>query len=74
MLCSRDKYLCIYTARISPTDNGSSAQQCFEHGKAIEIRNGIMFHFFCLGLSDTYVVRPTILEVVTSTSNQNSFL
>ena len=72
MLCSRDKYLCIYTARMSPADNRSSALQCFEHNKAIEICNGLMFHFFCLGLSDMYVVRPTILEVVTSTSNQYS--
>ena len=36
----------IYTACTSPTPNGSSALQCFEHSNAIEICNGIMFDFY----------------------------
>ena len=31
---------------MSPTLNGSSVLQCFEHSNAIEIRNGIMFDFY----------------------------
>jgi len=31
---------------MSPTPNGSSALQHFEHGNAIEIRNGVMFDFY----------------------------
>ena len=34
---------------MSPTLNGSTALQRFEHGNAIEMRNGIMFDFY-LGL------------------------
>ena len=31
---------------MSPTQKGSSALQCFKHGNAIEICNGIMFDFY----------------------------
>ena len=36
----------VYTARMSPALNGSSALQRFERSNAIEIRNGIMFDFY----------------------------
>ena len=36
----------IYTARMSPALNGSSALQRFERSNAIEIHNGIMFDFY----------------------------
>ena len=36
----------VYTVRMSPALNGSSALQRFECGNAIEIRNGIMFDFY----------------------------
>ena len=36
----------VYTVRISPTLNGSSALQRFERSNASEIRNGIMFDFY----------------------------
>ena len=35
----------IYTARMSPTLNGSSALQCFKRGNVIEMCNRIMFDF-----------------------------
>ena len=31
---------------MGPTPNGSSTLQHFEHGNALEIRNGIMFDFY----------------------------
>ena len=34
---------------MSPTLNGSTALQRFEHGNAVKVRNGIMFDFY-LGL------------------------
>ena len=37
MLCKHIRYLCIYTVRMSPTLNGSSALQCFKHSNAITI-------------------------------------
>ena len=36
----------IYTARMSPVLNGSTALQRFERSKAIEIQNRIMFNFY----------------------------
>ena len=36
----------IYTPCMSPTRNGSSVLERFEHGNAIKIRNGIMFDFY----------------------------
>ena len=36
----------IYTARLSPTLNGSSEIRCFECSDAIEIRNGIIIDFY----------------------------
>ena len=39
---------------MSPALNGSSVLQRFEHGKAVEIRNGIMFN---LPMTATYVVQ-----------------
>ena len=36
----------IYTARMSPTANGSSVLKRFKHSNAIEIRNGTMFNFY----------------------------
>ena len=36
----------VHTALMSPALNGSSALEHFEHGNAIEIRNGIMFDFY----------------------------
>ena len=53
MLCKRVKYSWVYSARMSPTHNGSL--QYFECSNAIEIRNGIMFNFY-LGL-------PHILKI-----------
>ena len=44
------RYLCIYSARMSPALNGNSALQHFKRGNAVEIHNGIMFDFY-LGLS-----------------------
>jgi len=48
-MCKRVKYSWVYTVRVSPTRNGSTALQRFERGNAIAIRNGIMFDFY-LGL------------------------
>ena len=31
---------------MSPTLNGSSVLQCFEHGNTVKIHNGIMFDFY----------------------------
>ena len=45
----------VYTARMSPALNGSSALQRFERSNAIEIRNGIMF--------DLYPGLPHILNI-----------
>ena len=42
----------VHTACMSPALNGSSALECFKHGKSIEIHNGIMFDFY-LGLPHT---------------------
>ena len=56
---------------MNPTLKGNSALQRFEHGSTIETHNRIMFDFF-LGLPHMYVVRPTLLEVTTSTSEQYS--
>ena len=39
---------------MSPTLNGSSALQRFEHGNAVEVRNRIMFNFY-LGLPQMFV-------------------
>ena len=49
---------------MSPALNGSSALQHFQHGRAVEIRNGIMFnfylglpqilHFYCVGYQVHY--------------------
>ena len=39
---------------MSPALNGSSVLQLFEHGKVVEIRNGVMFH---LPMTATYVVQ-----------------
>ena len=46
---------------MSPTLNGSSALQHFEHGKAVEIRNGIStwdchkyYSFYCVGYQVHY--------------------
>ena len=36
----------IYTARMSPALNESSALECFECSNAIELRNEIMFDFY----------------------------
>ena len=36
----------IHTVRMSTALSGSSALERFEHTNAIEIRNGIMFHFY----------------------------
>ena len=36
----------VYTVRMSPTLNGSSALERFERSNAIEIRNEIMFDFY----------------------------
>ena len=36
----------VYTVRMSPALNISSALQLFERSNAIEIRNGIMFDFY----------------------------
>ena len=36
----------IYTARMSPAFNGSSALEHFERSNEIEIHNGIMFDFY----------------------------
>ena len=47
----------VYTARMSPTLNGSSALQPFKHGNAIEMRNRIMFDFYP-GLEHIYVYTP----------------
>jgi len=43
VLSKRVKY---YTVHVSPACNGSTALQCFEHGNALEIRNGIMFDLY----------------------------
>ena len=47
--CALGKLINVYTARMSPALNGSSALQRFECSNAIEIRNRIMFDFY-LGL------------------------
>ena len=44
----------VYTARMNPALNGSSALERFERGNAIEICNGIMFDFYP-GLAHMYV-------------------
>ena len=36
----------IYTARMSPTLNGSSVLERFKCSSVIEIRNGVMFNFY----------------------------
>ena len=36
----------IYTACMSPTLNGSSVLERFEHSNAIKMHNGIMFDFY----------------------------
>ena len=46
MLCTLIRQWCSFTAHMSPTLNGSSALQHFKRGKAVEICNGIMFHFY----------------------------
>ena len=45
-------------AHMSPALNESSVLQRFEHGKAVEIRNGVMFN---LPMTATYVVQVGIL-------------
>ena len=51
LICTRlIRYLCTYAVRMSPTLNGSSALQHFEHGNAVEIHNGIIFDFNALKL------------------------
>ena len=36
----------VYTVRMSPALNGSSAVERFKHGNAIELCNRIMFDFY----------------------------
>ena len=43
------RYSFTYSVCTSPTLNGSSVLQLFEHGNTVEIRHGIMFDFY-LGL------------------------
>ena len=66
-LCKRASYSWVYTVRMSPTRNGSTALQCFECGNALEIHNGIMFDFY-LGLPhiESSTVSPTT-SITTST-------
>ena len=52
----------VYTACISPALNGSSALEHYEHGNAIEIRNGIMFNFYVPGTA-TFIYLHTCLDV-----------
>ena len=53
-LCKLMNTYHVYTAYMSPPAlNGSSSPQRFEHGNAIEIRNGKMFDFY-LGLPYLY--------------------
>ena len=46
VLCKLMNTWYVYTARMSPTLNGSSALQRFERSNAIEISNTIMFDFY----------------------------
>ena len=48
----------VYTERMSPTLNESSALEHFECSNTIEIRNGIMFNFYP-GLPDMYAKPDT---------------
>ena len=45
-LCKPINICHVYTVRMSPALNGSSALQCFERSNAIEIHNRIMFDFY----------------------------
>ena len=55
----------VYTARMSPTLNGSSALQCFERNNVIEIRNGIMFDFYP-GLPHMHILVHELVSVLES--------
>ena len=46
MLCKRDKYSWVYTVHMSPTHNGSTVLQHFEHRNVIETHNEILFDFY----------------------------
>ena len=48
----------IYTERMSPALNKSSALECFECSNVIKIRNGIVFDFY-LGLPHMYAKPDT---------------
>ena len=62
----------VYTARMNPALNGSSAQQHFERSNAIEIRNGIMFDFYP-GLPHILALMNTLYSSL-HTDNLDSFL
>ena len=46
MCCVKVSSIHDFTKHMSPTRNGSTALQRFKRGNAIEMRNGIMFHFY----------------------------
>ena len=46
MLHRLTRHLCIFTARMSPTLNGSFALQRFRHNNEVKLHNEIMFNFY----------------------------